>query len=127
MINNRNELSKVSALRWILFTELIGFILIILSCWLTELYDPPFNLRQVLIETSAIVLISSFTIYWRLQFIKRIKYLEGFMVVCASCKRVKEIDGKWVSIEHIISSKSELEFSHGVCPECVKKLYGVYL
>jgi len=127
MRDTKSELSRFAALKWVLIAEVIGFIFIILTCWLTELYDPPFSWSQVLIETGAIVIICSFTVYSTLQFIKRIKYLEGFKVICASCKRVKEIDGKWVNIEQIISSKSELEFSHGVCPECAKKLYSEYL
>ena len=127
MRDAKSELSKISALKWILIAEIGGFIFIILTCWVTEFYDPPFSWSQVLIETVATVILGSLTVYLTLQLIKRIKYLEGLMVICASCKRVREIDGKWVNIEQIISSKSELQFSHGVCAECAKKLYGKYL
>lgn len=124
MRNAKSELSKISVLKWALIAEIGGFIFIILSCWLTEFYDPPFSWSQVLIETGAIVILGSITVCLTLQLIKRIKYLEGFLVICASCKRIKEIDGKWVNVEQVISNKSELQFSHGVCPECAKKLYG---
>jgi len=124
MRDAKSELSKISALKWVLVAEIAGFIFIILTCWVTEFYDPPFNWSQVLIETVATVILGSLTVYLTLQLIKRIKYLEGLMVICASCKRVRESDGKWVNLEQIISSQSELQFSHGICPECAKKLYG---
>jgi uncharacterized membrane protein len=123
----KTRLSKIRVLKAVLVFQVLGFIGVILSCWLSELFDPPFNWRQVLIETVAIVIVGSLTIYSTRQFIKRIQYLEGFMVICASCKRVREAEDKWVNVEQIISSKSELEFSHGICPECAKKLYGEYL
>jgi|GEM_PF-7065287 hypothetical protein len=121
------ELSKTRALKMALVFEIIGFLFIILTCWLTEYFDPPFNLRQVLIETAGILIIGSITVYWTWQFINRIKYLEGFMVICGSCKKVKELNGHWVSLEQIISGKSDLQFSHGICPECAKKLYREFL
>jgi hypothetical protein len=127
MRDAKSELSKISALKWVLIAEIGGLIIIILSCWLTEFYDPPFSWSQVLIETAAIAIVGSLTLYFTLQLIKRIKYLEGFLVICASCKRIREIDGRWVNFEQIISSKSELQFSHGMCPECAKKLYSEYL
>ena len=120
----KTELSKIHALRGILIFEIVGFLLIMLICWVTEVYDPPFSLSQVIIESIAIIILAYVTIYSTWKIIKRIKYLEGFMVICASCKRVKEPDDKWVSLEQNITDKSDLQFSHGVCPECAQKLYG---
>ena len=121
------ELTKTHALKRALILEIIGFLFLIVACWLTEYYDTPFNLSQVIIETITIIIVGSTTVYFTWQFIKRIKYLEGFMLICASCKKVKEPDDQWVSLEQIISRKSDLQFSHGICPECAEKLYGEYL
>ena len=121
------EISKIHALKGALIYEIMGFVFIIAICWVTELYDPPFNQSQVLAETISIILIGGITVYFTWQLVRRIKYLEGFMVICASCKRVRGADGKWVSLEATISRKSDLQFSHGVCPECAEKLYGEFL
>lgn len=50
----------------------------------------------------------------------------GLLPICAHCKKIREDDGSWVSIERYISDHSEAEFSHGLCPDCVKALYPQY-
>ncbi|KPK31374.1 MAG: hypothetical protein AMK69_00525 [Nitrospira bacterium SG8_3] len=50
----------------------------------------------------------------------------GLLPICAHCKKIREDDGSWVSIEKYISDHSEAEFSHGLCPDCVKTLYPQY-
>lgn len=52
-----------------------------------------------------------------------IKVLRGFLPICASCKRIRDDKGAWNQIESYIKEHSEAEFSHGICPECAKKLY----
>jgi CRP-like cAMP-binding protein len=49
--------------------------------------------------------------------------LGSFLPICASCKKIRDKDGSWVPVEVYISDRSETEFSHGICPECAKKLY----
>ena len=51
------------------------------------------------------------------------KVLDGFLPICANCKKISESDDKWVTIEEYITEHSEAEFSHGICPECAKNLY----
>ena len=119
------ELSKTQVQRKVIIWEIVGFLIIILACWVTELFDPPFSFQQVIIETVLIIIFGSLTINLIWKLISRMKYLEGFLVVCASCKKVK-IDDVWVSIESIISSKSDLQLSHGICPLCTERLYGDY-
>jgi DNA-binding NtrC family response regulator len=55
---------------------------------------------------------------------KEIKTLRGFLPICASCKKIRDDQGYWTQIETYIHEHSEAEFSHGICPECVVKLYG---
>lgn len=52
-----------------------------------------------------------------------IKTLRGLIPICASCKKIRDDKGYWGQIEAYIRDHSEAEFSHGLCPECVKKLY----
>jgi len=52
-----------------------------------------------------------------------IKRLKGLLPICASCKKIRDDKGYWNQIEVYIMQHSEADFSHGLCPECVKKLY----
>ena len=52
---------------------------------------------------------------------------QEFRVICASCKRVRVAD-TWVDIEYTAMNQSMgLKLSHGICPQCAKKLYGKVL
>lgn len=60
----------------------------------------------------------------KLEFLKKeVKILQGFLPICASCKKIRDDKGYWSQIESYISDHSEAQFSHGVCPDCAKKLY----
>lgn len=53
----------------------------------------------------------------------RVKLLSGLLPICASCKKIRDDKGYWTQIEAYIRDHSEAEFTHGICPECFKKLY----
>lgn len=53
----------------------------------------------------------------------RIKTLSGLLPICSSCKKIRDDTGYWNQIEAYISIHSDAEFTHGICPECAKKLY----
>jgi len=55
--------------------------------------------------------------------LKKVKQLSGFIPICASCKKIRDDKGYWNQVEKYVSEHSEAEFSHGICPECMKKLY----
>lgn len=50
-----------------------------------------------------------------------VKTLRGFMRICASCKRVATEDGGWEQFESYFRGHSEVQFSHGICPDCARK------
>lgn len=54
---------------------------------------------------------------------EEIHTLRGILPICASCKKIRDDQGYWNQIESYIVARSEVEFSHGVCPDCAKKLY----
>jgi signal transduction histidine kinase len=53
----------------------------------------------------------------------KIKILNGFLPICSNCKKIRDDKGYWNQIESYIRDHSEAEFSHGICPDCVKILY----
>jgi len=57
------------------------------------------------------------------QALDEVKVLRGILPICASCKKIRDDKGYWKQIESYIKDHSEAEFSHGICPDCAKKLY----
>jgi len=55
--------------------------------------------------------------------ISEIKTLSGLFPICSNCKKIRDDQGYWNQIEKYIGERSNAEFSHGICPECAKKLY----
>lgn len=55
-----------------------------------------------------------------------IKQLRGILPICAKCKKIRNDKGFWEKIEVYICEHSDAEFSHGLCPDCAKKLYPEY-
>lgn len=49
-----------------------------------------------------------------------VKTLRGFIPICASCKKIRDDQGYWRQLELYLREHSEAEFSHGLCPDCVK-------
>jgi K+-sensing histidine kinase KdpD len=54
--------------------------------------------------------------------ISEVKVLEGILPICASCKKIRNDKGEWQQIEQYIRQKTNTEFTHGLCPQCGKKL-----
>jgi PAS domain S-box-containing protein len=52
-----------------------------------------------------------------------VKLLSGLLPICANCKKIRDDKGYWSQVENYIQQHSEATFTHGICPECMKKLY----
>jgi len=55
--------------------------------------------------------------------IQKIKTLNGLVPICAYCKKIRNDDGYYEQLEKYIMDHSDAVFSHGICPDCMKKLY----
>jgi PAS domain S-box-containing protein len=55
--------------------------------------------------------------------IEHIKTLKGIVPICASCKKVRDDEGFWEQVEAYLSRHTDVRFSHGICPDCLKKHY----
>jgi PAS domain S-box-containing protein len=53
-----------------------------------------------------------------------IRTLQGLIPICANCKKIRDDKGFWNQVEAYISEHTDATFSHGICPDCGKKLYG---
>jgi hypothetical protein len=55
--------------------------------------------------------------------LSEVKTLHGLLPICASCKKIRNDKGYWEKMEKYISDRSPVQFSHGICPDCVQKMY----
>lgn len=58
--------------------------------------------------------------------LQEIKTLQGFIPICAHCKKIRDDEGFWQQLEHYIAERTEAQFSHGLCPDCMKDFYQKY-
>lgn len=56
----------------------------------------------------------------------QIKTLSGIVPICSSCKKIRDDAGYWSQVEIYVSEHSDATFTHGICPECMAKLYPEY-
>jgi PAS domain S-box-containing protein len=56
-----------------------------------------------------------------------IKTLSGLVPICANCKKIRDDKGFWTQVESYIQERSQARFSHGICPDCMKKLYPEFI
>lgn len=50
-----------------------------------------------------------------------IKTLRGILPICSYCRAVRDDEGAWSQLETYVANHSEAQFSHGICPECLRK------
>lgn len=57
----------------------------------------------------------------------KVKTLSGLLPICANCKKIRDDEGTWHSMEVYVRERSDADFSHGVCPDCMRELYPWYV
>jgi PAS domain S-box-containing protein len=55
--------------------------------------------------------------------LSEVKKLSGFLPICSSCKKIRDDKGYWSEVERYIGEHTDTQFSHGICPDCMRKLY----
>lgn len=57
------------------------------------------------------------------EIISEVKKLSGLLPICSNCKKIRDDEGDWKQIEQYISEHFKIQFTHGICPDCVNKYY----
>ena len=52
-----------------------------------------------------------------------VRTLKGIVPICANCKNVRDDQGYWNRVESYLNEHTEADFTHAVCPDCMKRLY----
>jgi hypothetical protein len=58
-----------------------------------------------------------------LEDISELMDLRSVIPICANCKKIRNDEEYWEHLEAYFKSHLDMDFSHGICPDCVKKLY----
>ena len=54
----------------------------------------------------------------------KVKTLSGLVPICSWCKKIRDDQGFWAQVEVFVENHSDAVFTHGVCPDCLKKFTG---
>lgn len=119
--------------RRVLLYEAVAFLVIIAFIWLDELIDlprllfgaeaTPVNWRESMLESGVVAVVGALILHFTGRMFARMKYLEGVLPVCASCKRIRDMNDNWQQIEVYIRDRTDADFSHSICPDCAARLY----
>jgi hypothetical protein len=104
-----------------LSNQVVGMFCGLLNHGLGPNQEITFSLLSLLLGESADALA---TLHKTAQLTSQIETLSGMLPLCAWCKKVRNDRGYWEQIEKYISVRSAASFTHGVCPDCQKKLIG---
>jgi len=52
-----------------------------------------------------------------------VRTLSGLLPICANCRQIRDDKGQWTSLEQYVRSRTDAEFTHGICPSCSSQLY----
>ena len=85
------------------------------------LYSQRFG--EIIIELIIFFLVATIQILLFMKLYKRIRVLEGFIPICAKCKKVRNAENQWEQMEKYITQHSLAKFSHSICPDCSRRLY----
>jgi CRP-like cAMP-binding protein len=83
------------------------------------------NLRDEIESKPSIALDLLKTLSYRVRALEKLLMhsLGGLLPICLNCKNIRDESDRWVPLEAYISDRSEADFTHGMCPDCMKKLY----
>jgi hypothetical protein len=58
------------------------------------------------------------------QALAEVKTLRGHISICAWCKSVRDERNAWLPVESYVEQHTHAEFTHGICPICVRQELG---
>ena len=125
---------KSKTLRLVVISQLTVLFLFISMTMCNEIFDLPHlffgdkptsfeqRMGEVIIELGILTIIMIIETVLIKKLYQRIRILEGFLPICANCKKIRH-EESWDQIEKYISDHSLAQFSHSICPDCMEKLY----
>ena len=73
------------------------------------------------------ILLNSYRVFIELnESRKEIIKLQQLLPICSHCHKIRDDKGYWENLENFLEKNSDIQFSHGLCPNCVEKYYSEY-
>jgi hypothetical protein len=130
VVRSEKEYMEKSVLPKVFVYQSVGFLAIIALSWLDEELDltrfvfgdlstfPKFqaSILEMLFALMVWLLVAGAT----RRLLERVRYLEGFMRVCAWCRRI-DYGGQWVPLEEFLKRGFDTPTTHGICEECLAR------
>jgi hypothetical protein len=119
-----------SHIRRILWFESASFLLVVALSWMSEISALPHfmgaqqyvgNWRESTLETFIVTFVAIPVLVITRRLLSRLHYIEGFLRVCAWCKKINHND-QWIPLEDFFQEKFAMETSHGMCSACAEKV-----
>jgi hypothetical protein len=54
--------------------------------------------------------------------LSQVQRLQGLLPICCYCKKIRDDKNYWHQVEQYVSEHADVQFSHGICPECYEKI-----
>jgi CheY-like chemotaxis protein len=54
--------------------------------------------------------------------LSRVRQLQGLLPICCYCKSIRDDQNYWQAVEHYLGAHSDMQFSHGICPQCYQTI-----
>ena len=114
----------------ILWVEGVGFSLIIVIAWLSEILDVQhvffsapsgINWARPVARTAVILLVWAAVHIATRRLLRRLYYLEDFLLMCAWCRRLGH-ENRWMNTEEFFGAALATPTTHGVCPDCAQRI-----
>jgi hypothetical protein len=114
----------------VIYVEVAAFTVIICVSWGNELFNVASflfggnyssNWREALFESCVTTLVAIPTILMTWMIVRRLRYLEEFLKVCAWCRKVG-VNDQWYSMEEYFKTQHNTKTTHGLCPTCSEKM-----
>lgn len=51
-----------------------------------------------------------------------VKTLRSILPICSYCRKVRDDEDAWHSVEEYVSHHTDAKFSHGICPTCLERV-----
>ena len=99
---------------------------LLIGCFMDATTDITANVVNALVRIAVLALLAFFAAT-AVQLQLLVKVLRGRLPICMWCKNIRKADGSWEQLEKYIIDHSEADFTHGLCPVCMKKHYSDWI
>ena len=126
----RKRLKSKNYFAHIAFWQLLGFVIMLCLIWVNEILDlsflffgiesSPMDINRGMALSIAVIACSIITIGHT--YVQQKRIIKGLLTVCSCCHKIKIDQGVWEELEEYVTDHSLAAFSHGLCPDCYKKM-----